>query len=186
MEYKICESCGAKVHSRTQKCPICNTILTEASQIVSDVIQFENENNNNNTAPLEQDNTIGKNYAMKISDSKTPLIENNNTKCDEKNRPAKDYIYKAEVHHSLEYTEPLSNLLKVVLTVFICMIPLFGQLVGLFFGIFFSIYEDKDRKSFGKIIILLSIIMFLVYAYTLMSFSQLINSDELKNLLTNF
>ena len=36
MEYKICENCGAKLHVRTLKCPICNVLLTDASKIIND------------------------------------------------------------------------------------------------------------------------------------------------------
>ena len=60
---------------------------------------------------------------------------------------------------------------------------MFGQLIGIFFGIFFSTYEDRDRKSFGKALIILSIITFMVYAYSLMVFSNIVNSESFTNLL---
>lgn len=185
MEYKICENCEAKLHFRTQKCPICNTILTEASKIVND------------EAITEKNETLGNNYDITISDEikentteiKTETLtqdqptENITSKPEEPNQNMKDYIYKAEVHHSLEYTEPLSNLIKVLLTTLTALFPMMGQLIGLFFGIFFSTYDDRDRKSFGKALIILSIIMFMIYAYTLMAFSEIMTTNSFNNFI---
>ena len=172
MEYKICENCGAKLHTRTLKCPECAAILTEASKIVND------------EAPISESDAltqnVGENIDIKISDSET--INNNEhiPKGD-----VKDYVYKAEVRHSLEYTHPLSNTLKVFLTA-ISMFPLIGQFLGTFLGIFFSTYDDNDRKSFGRALIFLSIIMFMFYSYSLMLSSQLLSNGEFTNYLNNF
>ena len=57
MEQKVCENCGAKIHPRTVKCPICNILLTDASKIVDDEI-----------TPQEN---IGENIDIQITDSET-------------------------------------------------------------------------------------------------------------------
>lgn len=178
MEQKICENCGAKLHVRTMKCPICNAVLTDASQIVNDEVQNDN---------LEINTNVGENIDIKISEEETVNNTTQTTVEPEKEtiNQQKDYIYKAEVRHSLEYTEPLSNFLKVILTAF-SMIPILGQFLGTFFGIFFSTYDDNDRRSFGRALIFLSIIMFFFYTYSLMLSSELLANGELQNYLNNF
>lgn len=178
MEQKICEICGAKLHARTMKCPICNAVLTEASQIVNDEVQ------NNN---LDLNTNVGENIDIKISEEETinNIAQATIEPEKETTNQQKDYIYKAEVRHSLEYTEPLSNFLKVLLTAF-SMFPIIGQFLGTFFGIFFSTYDDNDRRSFGRALIFLSIIMFFFYSYSLMLSSELLTSGELQNYLNNF
>lgn len=169
MEYKICEKCGEKVHARTLKCPNCNTLLTEASKIVSD-----------NPVEINEQPVIENNVDLKISDNG---IEEKTSENAQQN--LKDYVYKAEVRHSLEYTAPLSNFVKVLLTAF-SMMPIIGQFLGTFFGIFFSTYDDNDRRSFGKALIFLSIIMFIFYAYNLMIASEILTSGDFSNYLNNF
>lgn len=178
MEQKICENCGAKLHVRTMKCPICNVVLTEASQIVNDEIQSND---------LEKTEKIGENIDIKISEEETVnnIDQSSVESPKDSTNQQKDYIYKAEVRHSLEYTEPLSNFLKVILTAF-SMMPILGQFLGTFFGIFFSTYDDNDRRSFGRALIFLSIIMFFFYTYSLMLSSELLTSGEFQNYLNNF
>ena len=184
MEHKICENCGAKLHVRTLKCPICNILLTDASQIINDEI------NTINTIEETNINNIGENIDIKISDTETI---NNNEENTVQNvdvetihpKETKDYVYKAEVRHSLVYTTPLSNGLKVFITAF-SMLPMIGQFIGTFLGIFFATYDDTDRKSFGRSLILLSIIMFVIYTYSLMLSSEILSSGEFQNYLNNF
>lgn len=174
MEQKICENCGAKIHVRTAKCPICSAIITEASQIVNDEVE---------NTPIEEN--IGQNIDVQISDNQesNDIIQNNTTT--ENKNDVKDYVYKAEVRHSLEYTQPLSNAFKVILTA-ISTVPLIGQFIGTFLGIFFSTYDDNDRKSFGRALLFLSVIMFLFYLYSLTMSADLLTSGEFQNYFNNF
>ena len=181
MEYKICEKCGAKLHFRTQKCPICNTILTEASKIINDEITSENTDPKNSNYDITVSDTITNN--SENSTKKQDILLDNPQKTENLEQPTKDYIYKTEVHHSFEFTEPLSNTIKVLLSAIASVFPMMGQLIGIFFGIFFSTYEDRDRKAFGKSLIILSIIMFLVYAYTLMAVSNFLDPNAINNLI---
>jgi len=177
MEYKICENCGAKLHVRTLKCPICNVLLTDASKIINDDIQNTTPQENNTTNNIE--NNIKENIDIKITDTPNTTVQSDNQ------ANVKDYVYKAEVHHSLEYTNPLSNTLKVFISA-LSTFPLIGQFLGTFLGIFFATYDDNDRKSFGKALILLSVIMFMLYSYSLMISSELLTSGEFSNYLNNF
>jgi hypothetical protein len=94
------------------------------------------------------------------------------------NREIKKFIYTAEIKHAVERIKPLSNIIKVFLTAF-CMLPFIGQVIGMFFGIFFLTYDDKDRKSYGKSIIALSIIMFCFYMYYAWNIYSIMNNPQL-------
>ncbi len=155
MEYKKCEHCGEEIHIRSKKCPFCN-------QVVAEVAPEE----------VKEENTVEEDT------NKTDKIENNNEVINEENNnmaaqphinfevgangEPKDYVYKAEVRHSLEYTTPLSNMAKVFISA-LSTLPIIGQMIGIFIGVFFSTYEDSDRKSFGRALIFLSIFMFVMY-----------------------
>ena len=178
MEYKICEKCEAKLHVRTLRCPNCNTLLTDASKIV---INEPSDSENFQTTQ----NTIGNEIDVKISNDDTITQQPTQSPIVEQNNEVRDYVYKAEVRHSLEYTAPLSNFIKVILTAF-SMIPIIGQFIGTFFGIFFATYDDNDRHSFGKALICLSVVMFLFYSYNLIEVSEILSNGELSNYLNNF
>ena len=173
MEYKICENCSEKLHVRTQKCPFCNTILTEKSKIVKEVIEEVNKPEDISQNTSEINDSEAKNIVSideNIDDNTLP------------NKEVKDYVYKAEVRHSLEYTHLMPNSLKVFLTA-ISMIPVIGQIIGTFFGVFFLTYDDNDRKSFGKSLIGLSIIMFFIYAYNVAMFYKLLETQGFSELM---
>jgi len=177
MEYKICENCNEKLHVRTQKCPFCSTILTENSQIIKEV---DEEINNN---PTEENNGAVVEFSDDrndaVSEEKMDLSQPQNTLPE---KEVKDYVYKAEVRHSLEYTKLMSNGLKVFLSA-ISMIPVIGQCIGTFFGVFFLTCDDYDRKSFGRALICLSIIMFFIYVYNVLMFEKLLEAEGLTSLM---
>ena len=58
-----------------------------------------------------------------------------------------------------------------------------GLLGGTFFGVFFLTYDDNDRKSFGKSLIGLSIIMFFIYAYNVAMFYKLLETQGFSELM---
>lgn len=182
MEYRKCEFCGEQVHIRSKKCPFCNNVLSDEPKpeaIVSD------------EEPKNKD-------AEFIEDQPKQIVEFNE-KTDEEisqndgeakfdfsvgTSEPKDYIYKAEVRHSIEYTRPFSNWAKVFIAAF-CTIPIIGQILGAFIGVFFCTYEEEDRSSFGKALIALSIGMFLFYLYNFKMFVDMINSGELNQIMNS-
>jgi len=162
MEYKKCEHCGEEIHIRSKRCPFCNQTVKEVEpqEIKEDPIFEENTKNE-----YQEENDALKNN---IYNESTNYEKNNmaapphiNFEVGAEGQP-KDYIYKAEVHHSLEYTAPLSNMAKVFISA-LCTLPIMGQMIGIFIGVFFSTYEDSDRRSFGRSLIFLSIFMFFLY-----------------------
>ena len=169
MEYKICENCKEKLHVRTQKCPFCNTVLTEKSEIVTE------------EEPVVVAATEQNVQAANIIDE-TAYIENDIEHTNLPGKEVKDYIYKAEVRHTLEYTKLLPNGVKVFLTA-ISMLPVFGQVLGAFFGVFFLTYDDSDRRSFGISLIALSVIMFAIYFWYMTAVTEMIASGEFSDML---
>ncbi len=179
MEYKKCEHCGEKIHIRSQKCPFCNqTVSEEPKEIIKD--DAETTVNVANTQSEEEKNVIVENNIdTNDINNEEPRI---NFEIGSNGEP-KDYIYKAEVRHSLEYTNPMSNIAKVFISA-LCTFPILGQLIGVFLGVFFSTYEDTDKRTFGKALIYLSIFMFVVYlAYVkyVMALLQSVDINELLN-----
>jgi len=189
MEYKKCEHCGEEIHIRSKKCPFCNQTVAEVvpeeikeEQIVEESIKEENTflSNNDTSEGASNFNNEDMNYE-KNNITVPPHI---NFEVGENGTP-KDYVYKAEVRHSLEYTNQLSNMSKVFIAA-LCTLPIIGQLIGSFMGVFFITYEDSDRRSFGKALIWLSIFMVVLYfAYIRYAMNLLgtIDVDSLYNSL---
>ena len=180
MEYKKCEHCGEQIHIRSKKCPFCNEIVEEVPE-VENIIENKEEVSENNE--IENTQNDGNNVEKSFEEFK----KNNELK--EKidftvgNAEPKDYVYRAEVRHSIEYSEPMSNWGKVFISA-LCTFPVIGQLLGSFLGVYFVTYEDSDRKGFGKALITLSIVMFFIYcAYfgQLMMIMEGLDLDALYN-----
>lgn len=185
MEYKKCEHCGEQIHIRSKKCPFCNEVVEEVPEAIN-IVPNEEEK-------LESDVTGNdenvRNDANDIQDALNEFKKSNelkeNINFSVGNEEPKDYVYKAEVRHSIEYVEPMSNFFKVFISA-LCTVPLIGQLVGSFMGVYFVTYEDADRRGFGKALITLSIIMFFIYcAYIgqVMMLMENIDLDALYNAL---
>lgn len=189
MQYKKCEHCGEEIHIRSQKCPFCNQTV---SNVPEEIIKVEDTNVN------EAENKIEENEVKEEKIEKEEAIPQSEDMKDVyggqpnainfvvgNNGEPKDYVYKAEVRHSIEYTNPMSNTVKVFVSA-LCTLPIMGQVIGAFLGVFFSTYEDTDRRSFGRALILLSIFMFVLYiAYFKYAVELLssIDAGTLQNLL---
>jgi len=187
MVYKKCEHCGEEIHIRSKKCPFCNQTVAEV-----EIVEEENENLTEENVTGEASESVNENP---ISSENPFPNENEAINYDANNMSApphinfevgangqpKDYIYKAEVRHSLEYTTPLSNTVKVFIAA-LCTIPVIGQFIGSFIGVFFSTYDDSDRKSFGRAIILLSICMVIFYLAYIRYAMQLLGNVDLNEL----
>ena len=117
MEFKKCEHCGEEIHIRSQKCPFCNQTV---SNVPEEIIKVEDTNANeilneeieNNEIKEVKEENAPENEEMKNMYSGQPnainFVVGNNGE-------PKDYVYKAEVRHSLEYTNTLSFLYSSML-----------------------------------------------------------------------
>ena len=142
MEYKKCEHCGEEIHIRSKKCPFCNQTVEEVppqeeikeEEVVNEVTENQEEpENSENLEENEADNSRFRveDNTFKPEEGTTVYWEKTNNKqyYDSENPSKfnfevgpngepKDYIYRAEVRHSLEYTQPMSNMVKVFLSIF--------------------------------------------------------------------
>lgn len=164
MEYKKCEHCGEEIHIRSKKCPFCNQTVAEViPEEPKEEAEIETEENIvNETQETENvENNIAADEDVNYEKNNMAMPPHINFEVGADGQP-KDYVYKAEVRHSLQYTSNLSNMSKVFISA-LCTLPIIGQLIGGFLGVFFSTYEDSDRRSFGRALIFLSIFMFVMY-----------------------
>ncbi len=67
--------------------------------------------------------------------------------------------FKAKSSNALKTENQLSNIVKVLIVVGICIIPFVGWIGGIIAGIIFMNNSESDSKSFGKAILILSIII---------------------------
>ena len=176
MECKKCEFCGEQVHIRSKKCPFCENVLSEepivaeepesASETVAEAQTEEMFENSSETQDV---------FQQELNPQTTTQPKFNVMVGTEE---PKDYIYKAEVRHSVEYIKPLSNWIKTFLSAF-CVVPFFGQIVGAFFGVYYSASEDIDRRSYGSSLITLSVLVFLFY---MMEFKYIFSMPEFQEI----
>ena len=186
MEFKKCEHCGEKIHIRSKKCPFCNEvveenpapeeIIREDAPEINDVAEENKEDEFKENEFKENDMQDAINQFKKGDNE---VKENINFVVG--NGEPKDYVYKAEVRHSIEYVEPMSNWFKVFISA-LCTFPLIGQLLGSFLGVYFVTYEDTDRRGFGKALITLSIVMFFIYCAYLAQMMTLMQNLDLEAL----
>lgn len=176
MDYKKCEFCGEQVHIRSKKCPFCDNVLSE-EPIVVDEPEVPSEPISEVQAQDMEENIAEKQEVPQQEQNQQPVTEPKFNFMVGTEEP-KDYIYKAEVRHSVEYIKPLSNWVKTFLSAF-CVVPFFGQITGAFFGVYYSASEDADRRSFGSALITLSILIFLFY---MMEFKYIFSMPEFQEI----
>lgn len=201
MEYKKCEHCGEKIHIRSKKCPFCNQTVAEVPEEVIKEDEVEKEEtevteNKEEIDKVEEDNQANFNDDFFAPKESTTVFweKTNNSRNYDPSDPARaniplgpngeprDYIYRAEVRHSLQYERPVSNLVKVFIAA-LCTMPIIGQLIGVFLGVFFSTYDEYDKKSFGRALIALSVCMFAFYLLYIKWALELIGSVDINSLL---
>ena len=112
MNYKKCEHCGEEIHIRSKKCPFCNQLVAEVEEkteeeetIKEEKVQEINENKEQDEVELNKSEENNDEEANKATMNGAPphLVDFIAT-----DKEPKDYVYKAEVRHSLEYTNPIS------------------------------------------------------------------------------
>ncbi len=69
-------------------------------------------------------------------------------------------------------SKAISNWTKGVLTFLTVLIPGIGQIIGLIAGLVFLSDEAKDKRSFGSVLIAISIITFSILAFLWFLFKE--------------
>ena len=134
MNYKKCEHCGEEIHIRSKKCPFCNQLVAEVEEKTEE--QIEKEENNEEIIENKEQNEVELNKSEEINEEESNKTNINGAPPHlvdfiATDKEPKDYVYKAEVRHSLEYTNPISNMAKVFISA-LCTLPIIGQLIGYF------------------------------------------------------
>ncbi|MGE5474695.1 MAG: hypothetical protein ACM3UU_10795 [Ignavibacteriales bacterium] len=157
MDKKKCEYCGESIHINTRRCPFCGSIVSE---VPKEVITGE-EN-----ASVSEESVSGEKENQQSSMGNTGIS--------------------SEVRNNPISQKPLSNAKKVFLTALSCTIPGFGQLIGIIIAIVFMSDEtDSDRRSFGKALMVTSLIIFAVISiccilYGLVVYSVMMSNPDLR------
>lgn len=147
-EYKRCYYCGEKIGIFARRCDFCGSLLKpELDRIYyNQAYQFNAPNVNqsayDNAIIDERVETAGKvesaEKAVNISDLEVKFLPGTYVR----NR--------------------LSNNLKVFITVISSVIPGIGQLIGVILAIIFINSEEHDMRSFGKALLVSSVILFII------------------------
>ncbi len=146
----------------------------------------EQQNTGEQQSGVERQDAGEQNYGSEpqgYMEPQSPESEDGSQKAPpvEEHRPSAEYYGQApynarNTHYNAErpyykasYTddlrgdkEPLSNGLKVLLTVLFTILPGIGQLAGIITAIVFMNAEDKDRKSFGVALLVACLVMFVL------------------------
>jgi len=157
LDKKKCEYCGELIHVNTRRCPFCGSIVSE---VPLEIIKAEEDPSN-----------VGE------------LTTNNN----EKEQPFVTQTgFTSEVRDNQVPQKPLSNAMKVFITVLACIIPGFGQLIGIIVAVVFMSDEaDSDRRSFGKALMIASLVIFVVISiccvlYGVFAYGVMMANPELR------
>ena len=183
---KKCGFCGESIPANAGRCPYCGSIIEVTfnnsysfTPLENDAVNQMNELKSDHTeqAQVEQNSEVNmntsepQNAASQQEDAGMigePISQDGSGQ----HRPMESQMqsnrksynsggYVPDRRTGYDPITPLSNGLKVFLTVLFTIIPGIGQLAGIITAIVFMNAEgDSDRKSFGVALLVASLIMF--------------------------
>jgi hypothetical protein len=182
---KKCGFCGENIPVGARRCPYCGSILEvtfdNSCKIgTSEGKQAGGENLGqvNTEQPVGQDADIGPNVSEKenmdeqgnsgstgIAPPVSQPVQQTEFSAQMRNayKPYTGGGYPPNYNYNSGIKEPLSNGMKVFLTVLFTVLPGIGQLAGIIAAIVFMNSEgDSDRKSFGVALLVASLVMFVI------------------------
>ena len=183
---KNCGFCGESIPLRAGRCPYCGSILevtVDSSYHINHIDPQENSAVPQNAATPEKPDITGNPDIMQNpvmtgnpDEPERPLMTDHIAKpvnpgtqngpgvaenTDTGARPYNNYRSIPERKPENNGKYPLSNGMKVFLTVICTIIPGLGQLVGIIAAIvFMNSDDDSDRRSFGVSLLVASLVMF--------------------------
>lgn len=143
-----CKECGKIIDGDQKKCPFCGTEVNDITdrEIFSDSTEsFDKEKSIEE--PIIESNPL----------DVTPTIR-------EKYNPISNDFIKPEI-------QPLSNWIKVTLSVLIPTLPGLGSIIGIIASIIFMTKEDEDRKTLGYALLTYSVIFLILLCTCCMIFA---------------
>ena len=159
---KKCSYCGMDIPADARRCSYCGSLLeVKADQNVFKSPQdAEPPSWKGETPNTENGEGITGYKADSQAQPEVRQVFEANTAYNSGNSYRQDYKMPSYGRSS---REPLSNGLKVFLTILFTVIPGIGQLAGIITAIvFMNADDDADRKSFGVALLVASIILFVL------------------------
>ncbi len=157
-QQKKCGFCGENIPARAGRCPYCGSILEVPFDNNGAVVQTEVKPIGGDPGgQQEMEQQMGQNAG---TDGRQT---GNSTQLHNAYRPYDGGGYPPDYNYSSGMKQPLSNGMKVFLTVLFTVLPGIGQLAGIIAAIIFMNSDgDSDRKSFGVALLVASLIMFVI------------------------
>lgn len=144
---KKCGFCSESIPAAAVRCPYCGSILE---------VTFDN---NYRITPPENPTINHMEEAKPENTEQAQVHQNSRIQEGERSYNKGGYVPYKKV--GTDMRSPLSNGMKVFLTVICTLIPGIGQLAGIITAIvFMNSEDDSDRKSFGVALLVASLIMF--------------------------
>lgn len=169
-----CRKCGKILDNDEKECPFCGTKVDEIVELEPGAITEEKDNIKEDA--IKEDINEENNYIENYNYTEIPKLDKNNIEDNnvEKNTGEKINIEKNNINNNIyEDTKPLSNWIKVTLSVLIPALPGLGALIGIIASIIFMTNEDEDRKTFGYALLTYSVIFLILLCACCMIFSLL-------------
>lgn len=156
---KKCSYCGEEIPAEAGRCPFCGSLLdvvvdidsTPLNTLEQPVYTFVND--------AEEQDASGTNVSEPSENIPLPAAQPG---IPAGHQPAQPRVPAPQPSYS-SAKNPLSNGMKVFLTLLFSFIPGAGQLAGLITAIvFMNTDDDPDRKSFGVALLIAMLIMFVL------------------------
>jgi len=164
---KKCGFCGENIPAGAGRCPYCGSILEVTFDNSYRIEQPEEKPVSGD--PDGQENTEQQQIGQNNVTNPVPPV----------GRPGQQSEYSTQMHNAYKpynggsyppnynygggVKQPLSNGMKVFLTVLFTVLPGVGQLAGIIAAIVFMNSDgDSDRKSFGVALLVASLVMFVI------------------------
>jgi len=182
-----CSYCGEEIALNTRRCPYCGSLLeiernrrikddtfksADSAGIEFNKVEVSGSQNFNENIPIDEENNteasgVDENKYMpdfQLINYVKPERENVNATRQPLNEASQSFNSTVNNSRPVESGSDnnLGNGLKVFLTIFCTVIPGLGQLVGVIVGAIFLASDDADKRSFGRAILIASLIFFVI------------------------
>jgi hypothetical protein len=189
---RICEHCKEEVSYNARRCPYCGSLLNNinintdnnfkgkpevsggSEQPYSEYVERNEEPIRDEANPATESSDLisnGNSYQQpEISQSDSGYSNDNYNRVSGKDGSSEAKYYFSSINDMDVYdVKPLSNKMKVFLTAISSFVPWLGQLIGIIAAIvYMNSEDDEDRRSFGRALLVSSLIVFLITSFLIL------------------